>query len=125
VSWTRIAVAAVILGGLTWLTHRYIWARLVRDAMMLCFLMERRYAPYIKWLGTAFAQIDVRRRVDSLWVSDAAALVDYAQSMSSAATSIDGEGAAALGQVFQDRIDADGGIHITKDAGVVLAWLAS
>ena len=33
-SWTRIAVAAVILGGLTWLTHRYIWARLVRDAAL-------------------------------------------------------------------------------------------
>ena len=33
-------------------------ARLVRDLMRLCFLMERRYAPYTKWLGTAFAQLD-------------------------------------------------------------------
>jgi hypothetical protein len=33
-------------------------ARLVRDLMRLCFLMERQYAPYIKWLGTAFAQLD-------------------------------------------------------------------
>lgn len=31
-------------------------ARLVRDVMRLCFLMERRYAPYSKWLGTAFAR---------------------------------------------------------------------
>jgi hypothetical protein len=32
-------------------------ARLVRDIMRLCFLIERRYAPYAKWLGTAFAQL--------------------------------------------------------------------
>ena len=37
---------------------RLIAARLVRDLMRLCFLMERRYAPYIKWFGSAFAQLD-------------------------------------------------------------------
>jgi hypothetical protein len=31
-----------------------IGARLVRDLMRLCFLLERAYAPYPKWLGTAF-----------------------------------------------------------------------
>jgi hypothetical protein len=31
-----------------------IGSRLVRDIMNLCFLMERRYAPYAKWFGTAF-----------------------------------------------------------------------
>ncbi|UKY54921.1 DUF4037 domain-containing protein [Streptomyces inhibens] len=30
-------------------------ARLVRDLMRLCLLMERRYPPYSKWLGSAFA----------------------------------------------------------------------
>jgi hypothetical protein len=29
--------------------------RLVRDIMRLCLLLERRYAPYAKWLGSAFA----------------------------------------------------------------------
>ncbi|MCO5193655.1 MAG: DUF4037 domain-containing protein [Anaerolineae bacterium] len=29
-------------------------ARLVRDVMRLCFLMEKTYAPYPKWFGTAF-----------------------------------------------------------------------
>ena len=33
-------------------------ARLVRDVMRLAFLLERRYAPYSKWLGSAFAQLD-------------------------------------------------------------------
>jgi hypothetical protein len=32
-------------------------ARLVREIMRLCFLMERQYAPYTKWLGTAFARL--------------------------------------------------------------------
>ncbi len=32
-------------------------ARLARDVMRLCFLMERRYAPYAKWFGTAFARL--------------------------------------------------------------------
>jgi len=40
------------------LGSRLVAARLVKDLMRLCFLMERRYAPYIKWLGTAFAQLD-------------------------------------------------------------------
>jgi len=35
-----------------------IGARLVRAIMRLCFLMERQYAPYPKWFGTAFKQLD-------------------------------------------------------------------
>jgi hypothetical protein len=32
-------------------------ARLVRDMVRLCFLFERRYGPYSKWLGTAFRDL--------------------------------------------------------------------
>ncbi len=32
-------------------------ARLARDLMRLCFLMEKRYAPYSKWFGTAFSRL--------------------------------------------------------------------
>ena len=32
-------------------------SRLVSDLMRLCFLMERRYAPYSKWFGTAFTRL--------------------------------------------------------------------
>jgi uncharacterized protein DUF4037 len=32
-------------------------ARLARDVMRLAFLFERRYAPYSKWLGSAFARL--------------------------------------------------------------------
>jgi hypothetical protein len=34
-----------------------IGSRLVADLMRLCFLMERQYAPYAKWFGTAFHRL--------------------------------------------------------------------
>ncbi|OGS06952.1 MAG: hypothetical protein A2270_00765 [Elusimicrobia bacterium RIFOXYA12_FULL_51_18] len=36
------------------LGSRIVAARIIRDLMRLCFLLEREYAPYSKWLGTAF-----------------------------------------------------------------------
>jgi hypothetical protein len=32
-------------------------SRLVRDVMSLCFLMEKQYAPYPKWFGSAFLKL--------------------------------------------------------------------
>ncbi len=34
-----------------------IGSRLVRDIMSLCFLMEKQYAPYPKWFGSAFQKL--------------------------------------------------------------------
>ncbi len=39
------------------LGSQVIAARLVRDLMRLCFLMERQYPPYSKWYGTAFSKL--------------------------------------------------------------------
>ena len=39
------------------LGSRIVTGRLVRDLVRLCFLIERRYAPYSKWLGTAFSRL--------------------------------------------------------------------
>ena len=39
------------------LGSRVLCARLVRDAMRLAFLLERRYAPYAKWLGSGFRRL--------------------------------------------------------------------
>ena len=33
--------------------------RLIRDQMRLAFLLERRYAPYAKWFGTAFDRLGI------------------------------------------------------------------
>ena len=37
-----------------------VTARLARDLMRLCLLMDRRYPPYSKWLGTAFSRLGGR-----------------------------------------------------------------
>jgi Domain of unknown function (DUF4037) len=41
-------------------------ARIVRDLMRLCFLIERRYAPYSKWLGTAFSRLNCAHELEPL-----------------------------------------------------------
>ncbi|MCU0522790.1 MAG: DUF4037 domain-containing protein [Anaerolineae bacterium] len=60
--WRRIAQEEAFVGRCAQvgdeLGSRLVAARLVRDLIHLCFLMERRYAPYIKWLGSAFARLD-------------------------------------------------------------------
>ena len=45
---------------------RIIAARLARDVMRLCFLMEQRYAPYSKWFGTAFARLNCANRFTAI-----------------------------------------------------------
>jgi hypothetical protein len=43
-------------------------SRLARDVMSLCFLMEKQYAPYPKWFGTAFKQLDCAQALSpALW----------------------------------------------------------
>ncbi len=60
--WARIGQEEHLMGraGLAGdeLGSALIGSRLVRDVMRLCFLMERQYAPYAKWFGTAFAQLE-------------------------------------------------------------------
>lgn len=60
--WTRIAQEEHLMGraGLAGdeVGSALLGARLVRDVMRLCFLMERTYAPYPKWFGTAFKHLN-------------------------------------------------------------------
>ncbi len=59
--WRRIAEEQAFVGrtGLSGdeVGSRVIAARLARDVMRTAFLVERRYTPYPKWFGTAFAQL--------------------------------------------------------------------
>lgn len=55
------------------LGERLITARLVRDLMRLCFLVERQYAPYAKWLGTAFSRLGCAPEVGPLLQSSLSA----------------------------------------------------
>jgi Domain of unknown function (DUF4037) len=45
------------------LGFRILAARLARDLMRLCFLLERRYAPYSKWFGSAFATLEAAAEI--------------------------------------------------------------
>jgi len=38
-----------------------ITSRIVKHIMELCFIMERRYMPYIKWFGTAFSTLKISK----------------------------------------------------------------
>jgi hypothetical protein len=59
--WTRIAQEEAFVGRCAEvgddLGSRLVAARLARDVMRLCLLLARRYPPYNKWLGTAFAAL--------------------------------------------------------------------
>ncbi len=48
------------------LGSRLVAGRLVKDLVRLCYLMERQYAPYIKWFGTAFARLACAPRLSPL-----------------------------------------------------------
>ncbi|HEY7801122.1 MAG TPA: DUF4037 domain-containing protein [Dehalococcoidia bacterium] len=45
---------------------RIVATRIARDLMRLCFLFERRYAPYSKWLGTAFGELRCGDEIEPL-----------------------------------------------------------
>lgn len=57
--WRRVAQEEAFVGRCgevgDELGSAVVAARLVRDLMRLCLLMNRRYPPYSKWLGSAFA----------------------------------------------------------------------
>jgi hypothetical protein len=59
--WNRIGQEQHLMGRAGYVGDEIgsaiIGARLVRDLMRLCFLMEKQYAPYPKWFGTAFSRL--------------------------------------------------------------------
>lgn len=65
--WARIGQEEHLMGraGLAGdeIGSALIATRLVRDVMRLCFLIEREYAPYPKWFGTAFRRLACANRI--------------------------------------------------------------
>lgn len=60
-AWNRVGQEEHLMGRAGMVGDRIgsaiIASRLVRDLMRLCFLMEKRYAPYPKWFGRAFSEL--------------------------------------------------------------------
>ena len=48
------------------LGSRVVAARQVKEIMGLCFYMEKEYAPYMKWFGTAFSKLACARQLEPL-----------------------------------------------------------
>ena len=61
--WRRISQEEAFIGRTSEVDDeigsRILTARIVRDLVRLCFLIERRYAPYSKWLGSAFRSLSM------------------------------------------------------------------
>ena len=93
--------------------------RYPQSAEMVTYRLENAS----EWLSPAFSRVEVRRRPDTLWVTEAGALVDYALSSSVAASLPGSNWADGLRSFFQSQLDEKGGLRITKDVGVVLAWI--
>jgi hypothetical protein len=75
--WRRVAQEEPFVGRCAeagdHLGARVVAARLVRDLMVLALLLERRYPPYAKWLGSAFARLPGAGELGPLLVRAAAA----------------------------------------------------
>jgi Domain of unknown function (DUF4037) len=69
--WTRISQQEAFVGRAGEVGDdvgsALVAAALVRDLMGLCFLLARRYAPYSKWFGTAFAALACAPRLIPLF----------------------------------------------------------
>src|SRR5207253_49859 len=61
--WTRISQEEAFVGRAgdvgDELGSQIVASRLVREIMKLVFLMERQYAPYSKWFGSAFSKLKI------------------------------------------------------------------
>ena len=68
--WTRISQEEAFVGRNgdvgDELGSQLVAARLVREIMVLSFLMERRYIPYSKWLGPAFNNLKIAKELKPL-----------------------------------------------------------
>ncbi len=69
--WERISQEVAFMGRCGQvgdeLGSRIVAARQISDIMRLCFLMERKYAPYIKWFGTAFSKLKSAKTLTPLF----------------------------------------------------------
>lgn len=68
--WTQLAENEAFVGR-TWqvgdkVGSQLIATQVVETIIYLCFLMERKYAPYAKWLGTAFEGLQCSAKMQPL-----------------------------------------------------------
>lgn len=93
-------------------------ARLSRDVMRTAFLVERRWAPYSKWLGTAFAQLELAGRLlPSL--RQALAAADWRAREAALVTAVSELAKATNALGLADVVDPEPGQFYTRDIRIV------
>jgi len=98
------------------LIHEFEPRCIPRGENTLSFRLENAAAS----LSPEFADIEVRRYPDGIWVTEVAPLMNYIFSLWDYVESLTPERAAAFAAFLQDKIKAAGGISITKDAGLAI-----
>ena len=87
------------------LGSRVVAARLVRDLMRLSFLLERRYAPYSKWLGSAFAKLDSHAEIGTA-LGEVLAADDYDEREAALVTAVEALAARHNALGVTSRVDS-------------------
>lgn len=68
--WTKISQEEAFVGRCgdvgDELGSQIVAARIVRELMKLCFLLEKKYAPYSKWFGTGFAKLNSAKELSPI-----------------------------------------------------------
>ena len=109
--WRRIAEEQAFVGRAGQvgddLGSRVIAARLARDVMRMGFLLERRYAPYSKWLGSGFAKLPIASSISPL-LQQALRAADWQER---------GEALAAAYLVLAQKQNESGVGHFTPAIG--------
>jgi hypothetical protein len=100
------------------LGSRVLAARLVRDLMRLCFLQERRYAPYSKWFGTAFAQLDAAAEIAPA-LERALAATDFAAREDALVEAVEAVGRRHNALVLTDAIEPTVRLFYTRPFRVI------
>ncbi len=72
-----------------------------------------------------FAKVEIKPFETALWVTEAKPIVDFLMSGVKDQESVSPDQAAAITHHFQRIINSKGGVHITKETGLVLAWKSS
>jgi ubiquinone/menaquinone biosynthesis C-methylase UbiE len=69
-----------------------------------------------------FARVTIQPFENALWVTEAKPIVDFLISGVKDQESVSPDRVAAITRHYQRIIDSKGGVHITKETGLVLAW---
>lgn len=69
--WTKISQEEAFAGRCNEvgdeLGSQILAARTVRELIKLCFLLEKKYIPYLKWLGTAFTELGCAKELTPIF----------------------------------------------------------